>query len=131
ADPVTDPALADELAEPHEDDRSRGQRCEDRERRREVARSEGVQHALLLHKNRDADALKERERNGQNAGVLVDLVAAVLALFGEPLERGDRLIEEGHDDRGVDVRVYAKSDDREAREPAAGEQVKRVQESAA
>src|SRR3989442_14453141 len=119
ADAVADAALADELAEPHEDERSGGERPEDREREPQVPRAERVQHAGALHEHRDADALEERERYGEDAGVLVDAGASVLALFREPLERRDRLLEERHDDRRVDVGVHPERDDREARESAA------------
>src|SRR5581483_2492977 len=127
---VADAALADELAEPHEDERAGGERREDRERDTQVRRPEVREHARALHEDRHADALEQGERDGEDAGVLVDLVAPVLALLGERLERGDRLIEQGHDDRRVDVRVDAERDDREAREPAAGEEVQQVEQLA-
>ena len=128
ADAVADAALADQLAEPHQDQRARRQRREDRERQAEVVGEGGSRPTL--HEHRDADALQDRERHGQDARVLVDLVAPVLALFGEPLERGDRLVEERHDDRGVDVGVHPERDDRELREAATREQVEQVQELA-
>jgi hypothetical protein len=114
------------LTQPHQDDRPCGERREDGERRREVRGTEGAQHTLALHEDRDADALKERQRNGEDAGVLVDPVTAVLAFLGEALERRDGLVEERHDDRRVDVRVYAERDDRESRETATREQIEQV-----
>src|SRR6266850_2459522 len=76
ADAVADAALADQLTEPHQDDRPRRERGQDREGRGDVGRPERVQHALTLHEDRDADALKERERDGEDARVLVDPVAS-------------------------------------------------------
>src|SRR2546430_1359069 len=119
ADPVPDPALADQLAQPHEDERPRREGREDREREAEVVGTEARQHTRALHEHGDADALQQRERDGEHARVLIDLVASVLAFLREALERGDRLVEERHDDRGVDVGVHAERYDRQLREATA------------
>ena len=70
--------------------------------------------------------VQERERDGKDARVLVDLVAAVLAFLGQALEGRDGLVEERHDDRRVDVGVHAERDDRESSETAAREEIEQV-----
>ena len=62
-----------------------------------------------LSSGQEAERLQERHRHGQVAGVLVDLVAAVLALAAERLERRDHARHQLHDDRGVDVRVHRRA----------------------
>jgi len=128
ADAVADAALADQLTEPHEDEGAGGERGEDREGQAQVRRAEVREHARALHEHAHPDALQERERHREHAGIGVDLVPPVLALLGEALERRDRLVEEGHDDRGVDIGVHPEGDDAEPREAAAGEEVEQPEE---
>src|SRR5437773_3923947 len=66
----------------------------------------------------------------EDARVLIDLVAPVLAFLRQALERGDRLVEERHDDRGVDVGVHAERDDRQLREATAREEIEQVEQLA-
>ena len=86
------------------------------------------QHALRVEQRQEPVRLEQGHRHGQVAGVLVDLVPAVLALALEGLERRDHARHQLHDDRGVDVRVHAQGDDREARQPAAGQQVQHAEQ---
>ncbi len=83
----------------------------------------GRQNALRVEEGQEPVRLQDRHRHRQVAGVLVDLVPAVLTLAAERLERRDDAGHQLHDDRGVDVRVHAQGHDREARQAAAREQV--------
>ena len=107
ADAVADALLGDQLAEPHQDDGAGGQRGDLGQRRRSWrGRTPPVRTPCALRSARNAVGLEDRHRDGQVAGVLVDLVAAVLTLAAERLERGDDARHQLHDDRGVDVRVH-------------------------
>ena len=66
--------------------------------------------------------------HGQVAGVLVDLVATVFALALSAWSDGITPAHQLHDDRGVDVRVHAECDDREARQAAAGQEVQHAEQ---
>ena len=89
------------------------------------------QHALRVEERQHAVRLQDRHRDGQVAGVLVDLVAPELTLAAERLERRHDAAHQLHDDRGVDVRVHAQGDDREVREAAAREEVEQPDERVA
>ncbi len=120
--PLPRPALADQLAEPHEQDRAGGE-AEQQAQRLDAEERVGRDDAVRAEQDADAVALREGQRHGQHAGVLVDPVAAVLALAAELLERGDHAAHQLHDDAGVDVRVHAEADDRRRRQAASREDV--------
>ena len=71
------------------------------------------QDALRVEQGEHAVGLQDRHRDGQVAGVLVDLVAPELTLAAERLERRHDARHQLHDDRGVDVRVHPQGHDRE------------------
>ena len=85
----------------------------------------------VVEQGQEAVRLEQGQRHGQVAGVLVDLVPAVLALAAQRLEPRDDARHQLHDDRGVDVRVHAEPDDREARQAAAREQVEQAEQRVA
>ena len=57
----------------------------------------------VLECDRDERALEQRQHDGRIAGVLVDLLAALLAFLLELLELRDDHGEQLQDDRGADV----------------------------
>ena len=116
ADAVADAALGDQLADPHHQDGAGGEREQLGERRRagEVEVRDDAVAGALRQDGQVAVGLEQGHRHGQVARVLVDLVAAVLALARELLEAGHDARHQLHDDRGVDVGVHAQRDDREA-----------------
>ena len=122
ADAVAEAALADQLAEPHEQDRAGGE-AEQQADRLDAEQVVGRDDAVRAQQHADAVALGDRERHGQHAGVLVEPVAAVLALAAQLLERWDHAAHELHDDAGVDVRVHPEADDRRGRQAASREDV--------
>ena len=91
-DPVADPALGDQLAEPHQQHAPRGQRHHDQHQLREgeladdalAGAAEGAEQEDV------AERLAERQPDGQIARVLGDLLLADLALLLELLERRAR-----------------------------------------
>ncbi len=131
ADAVADAPLGDELADPHQDDRARGQGRDlgQRLEARQVERAR--QDVLRRQQGQHAVGLQDRHRDGQVAGVLVDLVAPELTLAAERLERRHDARHQLHDDRGVDVRVHPQRDDREVRQAAAREQVEQADQRVA
>ncbi len=131
ADAVADPPLGDQLADPHQRDGAGGQ-GRDLGEGGEAGEVEGPgQDALGVEQGEEPVGLEHRHRDGQVAGVLVDLVAAVLALAAEGLERGHHARHQLHDDRRVDVRVHPDGHDREVGEPASREQVEEADEGVA
>ena len=71
-----------------------------------LARSNAGEDALRVEEREEAVGLQQRQRHRQVAGVLVDLVAAVLTLAAQRLQRRDDARHQLHDDRRVDVRVH-------------------------
>ena len=118
ADAVADALLGDQLAQPHQEDRAGGQGDDLGERPAGRSRPKppvSDRRVRVVQDGQEAVGLEQGQRHGQVAGVLVDLVAAVLALAAESAwRRGIDALHQLHDDRGVDVRVHAQADDREA-----------------
>ena len=83
-DAVADAARGDLLAEPHQEHRAADQR-DDAGDAEEPARI--VRQALGLEADRQAVGLEGREEHRAVAGVLVDLLAALLALLLQRLQR--------------------------------------------
>ncbi len=126
-DAVSDPALRDLLAEPHQERRTGGEGDEDQHEPAEVR----VQDALPPEQVGVAERLRGGEHDRQVPRVLVDLRVTGLALL---LELGDRRDDHRHqleDDRGGDVRHDPEREDREARERVAGEEVQQAEDRAA
>jgi hypothetical protein len=65
--------------------------------------------------------LEQRQRHGAVAGVLVDLLAALLALFLQLFQRRHHRGQQLHDDRGRDIGHDAKREDPHPAKRAAGE----------
>ena len=78
-DAVADAARGDLLAEPHQEHGAAGQR--DRGRNAEEIAGLGHRAARAFEADRDAISLECRQHHGEIAGVLVDDLAALLALF--------------------------------------------------
>ena len=73
----------------------------------EVGEVEPAGHdAARVEQREEAVGLQQGHRDGQVAGVLVELLAPELTLAAERLERRDHALHQLHDDRGVDVRVH-------------------------
>ena len=89
ADAVADPLLGDQLAQPHQDDRARGEGHDLGQRLPAAEVERRLSTPLALEEREEPVRLEERHRHRQVAGVLVDLLAAVLALALERLERRD------------------------------------------
>src|SRR6476661_1253849 len=102
ADAVPDPPLRDELADPHERHGASGQRGDLRERLEAGQVEPAGQDVLRIQEGEEAVALEHRHGHGEVAGVLVDLVASVLPLPAQGLERGHDALHQLHDDRRVD-----------------------------
>jgi hypothetical protein len=83
---------------------------------------------LLREQHTLAVALQQRERNGQPVRVLIDLVAPTLAFIRQLVQAGDDRGHQLHDDRGGDVWIDAKRNDREVLQAVAGEDVENAQQ---
>ncbi len=73
-------------------------------------------------------ALQKRKGNGQEVGVLVDLVAALLAFVRQFVQPGNHRRKQLHDDRGGDVGIDTQRHDREVAQTASGEEVEHAEE---
>jgi hypothetical protein len=83
--------------------------------------------SVIMHISREA--LEEGEDDGAVAGVLGDLLVALLALLLQGLDRGDHHREQLHDDRRADVGHDAQREDRELLECTSGEDVEERERS--
>ncbi len=83
-----------------------------------------------LEADGDAIGLEDRQDHGAVAGILVDDLAALLALLLELLERRHDRGHQLHDDRRRDVRHDAEGEDRHAADGAAGEHVEHADQAA-
>ena len=126
-DAVADAARGDLLAEPHQEHRAAGQR-DDGGEAEEPARI-GDDAGRALEPDGDAVGLEHGQHDGQVARVLVDDLAALLALLLQLLERRDDRRHQLHDDRGGDVGHDAEREDRHALDGAAGEHVEHAQDA--
>ena len=108
-----------------------GQRDHDHEELAEGERADDALARLVADRaeqEHEADRLRGRQRHGQVARVLRDLLLADLALLLELLERRHRDRQQLQDDRGGDVGHDAEREDREVLQPAAGEQVQEAED---
>src|SRR5262249_48455172 len=134
-DAVADAALGDLLAEPH-DEGGAGGEGDDGEEAEAPALDVVGDDALVagldaLEVARDAEALDDGEDDGAVAGPLGDLAPAHLALFRELFQGRDDDRQQLEDDAAADVRHDAEREDRELLQRAAGEEVEKIEESAA
>ena len=126
---VADAALADLLAQPHDERRPGGQR-KNRQHHEPEAR---VDDNALLHRHqalRDTERLQNRKDDGQVAGPLGDLAPPELAFLLQFFERGHHDGHQLQDDRRRDVRHDAEREDRQAADIAAREQVEEAEDRA-
>ncbi len=129
---VADAALADLLAEPHDEGRTSGQ---GEDGHQDEART-GMEYqrlatvALRLQGGGDGRRLNDAEHDRQIARVLRDLAAAEFAFFLQFFEIREHHRHQLQDDRRRDVRHDAEREDREATQVAAAEQIENAQERA-
>ena len=114
--------LGDALAQPHGEHRAG--RVDDRHKDicepGLIPERCGIDRAALIGKvDDDADCLHDGEHEREDAGIRRDLLFALFALFGKPLERGNADREQLHDDGRVDVRPDAEREQRALRQRAA------------
>ena len=93
-----------------------------------ISPSPPILRGFLADKIDRADGLDDGQRESQHTGVLVDALAAVLALFVHSFQLGDGLGEQLHDNAGVDVRAQADQHDGEVGQRAAGQDVQKAEQ---
>jgi hypothetical protein len=125
---MSDAAGGDLLAEPHQEHGAADQRDHGGDAE-EPARI-GDDAAAAFEPDGDAVGLHQRQQHGAVAGVLVDDLAALLALLLQRLERGDDRCHQLHDDGGGDVGHDAEGKDRHALDRAAREHVEDAEHAA-
>src|ERR1019366_2885345 len=128
---VADAALGDQLAHPHQQHAAGGQADHDQEDvgSIEVRDDRFARFGLEAVEEEDvADRLGEGEPDGQVSRVLGDAGLPHLAFLGELLERGHGHLQQLQDDRGGDVGHDPQREDRDPREPAAGEEVEQPED---
>src|SRR6185369_5327365 len=130
-DAVADPALADLLAQPHDE----GRAGRERDHRQEAEGPARVGHEgrpgrsrLVLEEEGDAQPLDDRDQDRPVAGVLGDLPPPQLPFLRELLEVGPDHGQELQDDRGGDVGHDAQGEHRDLPQAAPGEGVHEAQE---
>src|ERR1017187_3072115 len=126
---VADPAIADLLAEPHDERRAGGQR-DDGHQYESPARVGDEAPITVLQSLRDAERLDDGEGNGQIAGPLRNLTAAQLAFFLKFFERRHHDRQELQDDGCRDVGHDAQGENGEPPDVAAREQVEEAEDAA-
>ncbi len=132
-DAVADAPGRDLLAQPHDEDRPRGQGQDGQEL--EPQPPWGTMRAPpgaleALQEDGDAEGLDEADADRPVAGVLGDLLPPELALLGQPLEVGPDDRQQLEDDRGADVGHDAQGEDRHPRHVPAREQVDEAEDGA-
>ena len=134
--PLTDAALGDELAEPHDRGGTGGHRQHDEQHQRcvevrdqvevgAVVRQEAL--AAVVEHERQTGRLHDRQRDGEVTRGLRDLALTDRALVTPFGQLRDHDLEEVDDDRAGDVRHDPEPENGEARERAAGEQVEEAE----
>src|SRR6185295_5339192 len=131
-DAVADAALADLLAQPHDEGGAGGQRdhrqgAEGPARRRHQRRAARRRHAL--EPDGDAGALDDRNDDRAVAGPLGDLAPAELAFLGELFQVRPYHRQQLQDDRGGDVGHDAQREHRDLLQAAAGEGIDEPEEA--
>ena len=135
ADAVADALLGDQLAQPHQRGSSPRSGSRSGSASRRLPRSNGVMTGMppaicAGQDGEEAVGLEERHRHGQVAGVLVDLVAAVLAFaLRAPAARGRRPVISCMMIEALMYGFTPEADDREVRQAAAREQVQQAEEA--
>src|SRR5205823_7105560 len=124
---VTDPALGDLFAEPHDEAGAGGQHQHghqpEPEPRTDDERQATRDLRLALQEDRDAERLDDAEQDRAVARVLRDLAPPELAFLREPFEVRPHDGQQLQDDRRADVGHDAQREDRDARQVPAGEHV--------
>jgi hypothetical protein len=131
-DAVADPALGDQLAQPHQQGAAGGQADHDQEEARggELADDVGARFVAEGAEEEDvADRLAEGESDGQVAGVLGDFLLPDFALFLQPLQRWHDDRQQLQDDRCRDVGHDPQREEAEPREAASREEVEEAENS--
>src|ERR1039457_6650501 len=124
---VADAALADLLAQPHDEGRSGGQRQNGQHRETEPR----IDDDPLLHRHQalgNAERLQDGEDDRQVAGPLGDLAPAQFAFLLQLFESGDHHGQQLQDDRRRDVRHDAQSEDRQPANIPTGKQVEEAED---
>src|SRR5882757_1077212 len=116
---ISDSALADLLAKPHDEGRAGGQR-QDRHKH-ETGSSVVDQRARVLQRGGDGRGLDNAQHNRQIAGVLRNLAPAQLTLFSQLFEVWEHHGHQLQDDRRGDVRHDAQRENRQLAQVAAAE----------
>ncbi len=114
ADPVTDPAAGDLLADPHQEQGAANQadgRGDAEHHSRLDHRANALRRGDAFQPDGDEIALHRGEEDGQVAGILVELLAPGLALFLERLPTRVHRCAQLHHDRRGDVGHHAERDD--------------------
>ncbi len=125
--PVPDPALRDQLTEPHDHGGAGREREHDD---RDVLRVEDLHDLeLVVEQEHEAGRLQQRQRDRHVTRPLRDLLDADLALTLPLLEPRDHDGQQLHDDRAGDVRHDPQREHGEPRQRAAGEQVDELQDA--
>ena len=119
---VADPARRDLLAEPDEEHRAAGQRDDRRNAEQQPRIADDARPPLKS--DRDAIGLKHREDDGEVARVLIEDLAARLALFLDGLQRRHHRAQKLDDDRSRNV---GHDVEREHRHPLHGAARKHVE----
>ena len=131
---VADAAAGDLLADPHQEqgaaDKADGARNVEQHARHDHG-LDALPDGLRFKTAHSEIALHQRDHHRQVARVLVELLAPRFAFLAQRLPRSVNGPANLNDDRRRDVRHDAERDDAEARERAAGEGVKDVEDSAA
>src|SRR5208282_1250965 len=122
---VADAARCDLLAEPDEKHRPAGQRHDRRDNEQKARIADDAR--APLEADRDAVGLEHRQDDGEISVVLVEHLAALLALLLDRLQRRHHRTQELDDDRSGDVGHNVQGEHRHALHGAAGEHVEHVQ----
>src|SRR5207248_4829125 len=126
-DTVADAVLGDELTEPHQHHRARGQDQDDLEALEPLQGTED-RGLRVLEEDREPVRLAGPEGDREVAAPSLDAPATHLALFLDLLDAFGDHGHELHDDGGVDVGVHAHRDDAEPRQAAAREKVEQTEQ---
>ncbi len=129
---VTDAARGDLLAQPHQEERAadQGDGRDETEKDTRIDHHGSGRGHLALEADRNTVGLEGRQDHRAVARVLVDLLAAGLALLLQRLERRYDRREDLHDDGGRDVRHDAERQHRHAADRAAGEDIEEAGDAA-
>ena len=127
--PIADAPLADLLAQPHDERRTRGQRQHGHhdEPRPRVIHQRRLPHALARQRFRNRERLEQAQNNRQVARVLRNLPAAQLAFFLQTFQVRPHHYHQLQNDRRRDVRHDPQRENRQPAQIAAAEQIDQPQ----